>query len=50
MMGIIPNNTGGFDEVAKVSRIFLRNELILLQKRLKELNHLLGGIQFNPYT
>lgn len=27
MMGIIPNNTGGFDDVEKASRVFVRNEL-----------------------
>lgn len=38
MMGIIPNNTGGFGDVEKASRVFVRNELIPLQKRLQELN------------
>ena len=38
LMGIIPNNTGGFGDVEKASRVFVRNELIPLQKRLKEIN------------
>lgn len=38
MMGIIPNNTGGFGDVEKASRVFVRNEFIPLQKRLEELN------------
>jgi len=35
MMGIIPNNTGGFGDVVKTSHVFVRNELIPLQKGLK---------------
>lgn len=51
MMGIIPNNTGGFGDVEKASRVFVRNELILLQKRFEELNDWLGDeiIKFSPY-
>ncbi len=51
MMGIIPNNTGGFGDVEKASRVFVRNELIPLQKRLQELNDWLGEevIRFEPY-
>lgn len=52
MMGIIPNNTGGFGDVEKASRVFVRNELKPLQKRLQELNKWLGEevIRFAPYT
>ena len=52
MMGIIPNNTGGFGDVEKASRVFVRNELMPLQKRLQELNDWLGEevIRFEPYT
>lgn len=52
MMGIIPNNTGGFGDVEKASRVFVRNELMPLQKRLQELNKWLGEevIRFDPYT
>ncbi|MCV5283706.1 capsid portal protein, partial [Escherichia coli] len=51
MMGIIPNNTGGFGDVEKASRVFVPNELIPLQKRLEELNEWLGEkvISFEPY-
>jgi capsid portal protein len=51
MMGIIPNNVGGFGDVEKASRVFVRNELISLQKRLEELNDWLGEevILFSPY-
>jgi capsid portal protein len=37
MMGIIPNNTG-VEDVEKASRMFVRNELNLLQKRFIELS------------
>ncbi len=51
MMGIIPSNTGGFGDVEKASRVFVRNELMPLQKRLQELNTWLGEevICFEPY-
>lgn len=42
MMGIIPNNTGGFGYVEKTSRVFVRNELMPLQDRLQELNYCFG--------
>lgn len=39
-------------DVEKASRVFVRNELIPLQKRLEELNHWLGEevIHFAPYN
>ena len=52
MMGIIPNNTGGFGDVEKASLVFVRNELMPLQKRLEELNYWIGEvvIKFNEYS
>lgn len=52
MMGIIPNNTGGFGDVEKASKVFVRNELMPLQKRFEELNDWLGEevIKFKTYT
>lgn len=52
MMGILPNNVGGFGDVEKASLVFVRNELIPLQKRLKELNHWLGEkvVNFKTYA
>ncbi|YCI29817.1 phage portal protein [Erwinia sp. PK3-005] len=52
MMGIIPNNTGGFGDVEKASRVFVRNELLPLQKRLEELNEWLNEdvIRFKEYA
>lgn len=51
MMGIIPNNTGGFGDVEKASRVFVRNELIPLQERMKEINEWIGHevIKFKAY-
>ncbi len=52
MMGIMPNNVGGFSDVEKASSVFVRNELVPLQKRLKELNEWVGEevICFESYT
>lgn len=51
MMGILPNNVGGFGDVEKASRVFVRNELIPLQERIKGLNEWLGDevIRFSKY-
>ncbi|TNV11603.1 phage portal protein [Buttiauxella sp. B2] len=51
MMGIIPNNTGGFGDVVKAAQVFVRNELTPLQERFKELNDWIGMevIRFKPY-
>lgn len=52
MMGIMPNNVGGFGDVEKASRVFVRNELTPLQQRIKELNEWIGDhvMQFMKYT
>ncbi|MCV5132202.1 Presumed portal vertex protein, partial [Escherichia coli] len=52
MMGIMPNNVGGFGDVEKASRVFVRNELMPLQKRLQEFNEWLGIniIHFEKYN
>ena len=51
MMGIMPNNVGGFGDVEKASKVFVRNELIPLQKRLMEINKWIDIelIKFNTY-
>lgn len=51
MMGIMQNNVGGFGDVEKASLVFVRNELIPLQKRMQELNKWLEDniLQFKPY-
>ncbi|MEF7485876.1 hypothetical protein U9827_08735 [Escherichia coli] len=52
MMGIMPNNVGGFGDVEKASKVFVRNELLPLQKRLRAFNAWLDKevINFSPYS
>ncbi|HBN1800750.1 TPA: Presumed portal vertex protein, partial [Escherichia coli] len=52
MMGIMPNNVGGFGDVEKASKVFVRNELIPLQKLICELNKWIGEpiISFGNYV
>lgn len=52
LMGIIPSNTGGFGDVEKASKVFVRNELIPLQKKFEELNNWVGDklISFSDYS
>lgn len=51
MMGIMPNNAGGVGDVVKAAEVFVRNELIPMQERIKECNEWLGDnvIKFNEY-
>lgn len=51
MMGMMPNNTGGFGDVVKAAQVFVRNELTPLQERISELNKWVGTeiIKFRPY-
>lgn len=51
MMGIMPSNVGGFGDVEKAARVFVRNELQPLQKRMCELNEWIGEkvINFEAY-
>ncbi len=51
MMGIMPNYVGGFGDVEKASKVFVRNELIPLQKKIEEINCWLNDniIKFNKY-
>lgn len=52
MMEIMPSNVGGFGDVEKASRVFVRNELMPLQKRLQGLDEWIGEdvIQFETYN
>lgn len=52
MMGIMPNNVGGFGDVEKASLVFVRNELIPLQKRLEEVNTWVSDeiVRFKDYV
>ena len=40
LMGIVPNNVGGFGDVEKAARVFARNEIRPLQRKLDQINHL----------
>ena len=52
LMGIIPENAGGFGDVEKAAKVFVRNELIPLQSKMKQLNEWLGEevIKFEGYS
>ncbi|WP_380184887.1 phage portal protein [Kalamiella sp. sgz302252] len=52
MMGIIPDNSGGFGDAVKASQVFVRNELTPLQERMREINHWLElpVINFKTYN
>jgi len=51
MMGIMSSNVEGFSDVQKAANVFVRNELIPLQKRIEELNNWLDSdvISFQEY-
>ncbi|NWO07274.1 MAG: capsid portal protein, partial [Alteromonadaceae bacterium] len=51
LMGIIPNNTGGFGDIEKAARVFVTNELEPLQAVFEEINDLVGEkvIRFREY-
>lgn len=51
IMGIIPDNCGGFGDAVKVAQVFVRNELTPLQERMKEINSWLDQevIKFHSY-
>lgn len=51
LMGVLPNNTGGFGDVEKSAKVFWRNELFPLQERFREINDLLRipVVDFQPY-
>ena len=36
MMGMVPNNTGGFGDVVKATEVYARNEFTLLQEKINE--------------
>lgn len=52
LMGIIPDNAGGFGDVVKAAQVFVRNELTPLQERMKEINEWMGEevIAFRGYS
>ena len=52
LMGIIPQNTGGFGDVEKAARVFVANELEPLQEAMREINEIVGEeiVRFRPYS
>ncbi|HGJ5855614.1 MAG TPA: capsid portal protein, partial [Arsenophonus nasoniae] len=52
LMGIMPQNVGGFGDVQKAANVFICNELHPLQHKMQQLNEWLGEevIQFTPYA
>lgn len=51
LIGIVPNNTGGFGDAEKAAAVFNANEIGYYQGRMMELNEWLGEevIRFKPY-
>jgi PBSX family phage portal protein len=51
LLGILPNNAGGFGDVEKAARSFYFNEIAPLQRRLAEVNEWLGEglVKFGDY-
>lgn len=51
LMGIIPNNTGGFGDAEKAAKVFAANEIKPLQARLAEVNAWIGEevVRFREY-
>ncbi|ASJ24299.1 phage portal protein, PBSX family [Laribacter hongkongensis] len=52
LMGIVPNNTGGFGDAGKAAEVFYQNEILPLQTRLAEINWMVGEevVRFGPYA
>ena len=52
LLGIIPDNNGGFGDARTALDIFMLNEIEPLMARLKELNDWLGlpAVSFTPYA
>lgn len=52
LMGIVPNNIGGFGDAEKAAMVFARNEAKPLQDRLMELTNWLRQkiVQFEDYA
>lgn len=51
LLGIVPNNAGGFGDVVSASNAAFQNEIIPLQMRFLELNDWLGveAVKFKPF-
>ncbi|MBF7687755.1 phage portal protein [Acinetobacter rathckeae] len=51
LMGIVPNNTGGFGSITDAAQVFYQNEIVPLQSRLMQINEWAGDevISFRYY-
>lgn len=51
LLGVMPNNTGGFGDAGKAAEVFWWNEIKPLQERMRELNDWIGDevIRFGDY-
>ncbi|MDM1022057.1 phage portal protein [Acinetobacter sp. VNK23] len=51
LMGIVPNNTGGFGSIMDAAEVFYHNEIIPLQSRMLQINEWAGDevIRFKDY-
>lgn len=52
LMGVVPNNTGGFGDIAKAAEVFYYNEILYYQNVLKQINDRLTQniIEFDSYA
>lgn len=52
LLGIVPNNTGGFGSISDAAQVFFANEIAPLQQRMLALNDWLGveAVAFAPYA
>lgn len=51
ILGMVPNNTGGFGDVEKAAAVFGRNELVPLMAQFTDINDWVGEqvVMFQPY-
>ena len=51
LIGVVPQNAGGFGDVEKAAKVFYYNEIMYYQNRLKQINERLGVevIKFKDY-
>lgn len=51
LLGVVPQNTGGFGDVSKAKDVFFDSEIVPLQRRFLALNEMVGeeAVKFEPY-
>lgn len=52
LIGVVPNNTGGFGDIEKAAKVFYYNEIVYYQNLFKDINEMLGIeiIKFSEYN